>query len=227
LDIYRKNIHTFLFASKFMAKKTQEFWGDTFQWKILRNPFSAERHFDEWRAGEYALYFGRLVEEKGVDILLDAASRVPELPIIVVGDGPGRTLLEEEAVSRGGNNVRFVGPKWGDELDEILKDCRFVVVPSLWHENFPYVIFQAFAAGKPVVGTNRGGIPELVDHGLRGEIYEATSAEALAAAMMRMKRRDHNELRTMGEECHRFVKEEFNDESFYSALMEIYRGVVA
>jgi len=227
LDIWRKNVSCFLFASEFMAQKTGEFWGArSFRHEILRNPFDSAKYSLEGQVGGYALYFGRLIDEKGVHVLLDAVAMVPGLPLVVVGDGPDRLLLESIAQSCGLKNVSFVGAQWGEDLNRWLRDCRFVVVPSLWHENYPYVIFQAFAAGKPVVGSNRGGIPELVIHGERGLIYDATDIDALASSLLRMAEMDDAEIIRMGESARHFVEIEFNDEKFYSNLMEIYKGVL-
>jgi glycosyltransferase involved in cell wall biosynthesis len=228
MNIYRKNVHTFLFASEFMARKTTEFWvANSFRWRMLRNPFNTPKHLLNGKVGDYALFFGRLIDEKGVAVLLNAASMVPELPLVVIGDGPDREKLEKQAMSVGFSNVRFVGPKWGKELNDLLRDCRFVVVPSLWYENFPYVILQAFAAGKPVIGSNRGGIPELVIHGRHGLIYESTDAQALASAMQTLADHDDQFVMQMGEMAKNFVKTEFNDNVFYRHLMEIYREVLA
>ncbi len=227
INIYRKNVHTFLFASEFMARKTENFWGKgSFRWGLLRNPFDKVRHRIEGTVGDYALYFGRLIDEKGVDVLLEAAVLVRNLAIVVVGDGPDREKLEFQADQLGLYNVRFVGSKWGNELNNWLCDCRFVVVPSLWHENFPYVIFQAFAAGKPVIGSNRGGIPELIEHGVRGFIYDSTDPNELASAMRILRDSSDEEIEEMGEKARGFVESEFNDDRFYARLMDIYGGVL-
>lgn len=226
LNIYRKNVHTFLFASEFMAHKTEQFWGsETFRWKMLRNPFDAAQYCAESSLGGYALYFGRLIDEKGVNVLLDAAALTPEIPVMIVGDGPELPALQAQAERLKLDNVKFLGAKWGAELNTVLQGCRFVVVPSLWHENFPYVILQAFAMGKPVVGSNRGGIPELVEHGQRGLIYEATNPEALAAAMLELMQ-DETKTWKMGEEAKRYANAEFNDAHFYERLMQIYNEVL-
>ncbi len=227
LNIYRKNVHTFLFASEFMAHKTEEFWGNkTFRWGILRNPFDARKHTALYEVGNYALYFGRLIDEKGVNVLLDAAALSRDVPLVVVGDGPDLDKLEQQAVLQNLTHVQFVGAKWGEDLDQILRGCRFVIVPSLWHENFPYVILQSFAVGKPVIGSNRGGIPELVAHGERGFVYEATNAVALADAM-RLLMEESDLAKKMGGAAKCYVDEEFNDEHFYKNLMRVYNGVLA
>ncbi|WP_353740460.1 glycosyltransferase family 4 protein [Desulfolithobacter dissulfuricans] len=227
MNIYRKNVHTFLFASEFMAHRTEEFWGkESFRWKMLRNPFDITKNSLRGPLGDYALYFGRLIDEKGVDVLLEAAARFRELPVVIIGEGPDRESLESRAAELGLTNVSFLGPKWGDDLSGWLSCCRFVVVPSRWHENFPYVIFQAFAAGKPVIGSNRGGIPELIDHGARGFVYEASSPEALATAMRKLGNGKDDVVKDMGRRARSYVEEEFNDKRFYERLMGIYEGVL-
>lgn len=227
LNIYRKNVHTFLFASEFMAHKTEEFWGKgNFRWSMLRNPYEAKAHRAPKNLGEYALYFGRIIDEKGVNILLEAAALARDVPLVVVGDGPDLAMLKQQADAQCLTHVRFVGAKWGGELDQILRDARFVVVPSLWHENFPYVILQAFAMGKPVIGSNRGGITELVAHGERGLVYEACDANALADAM-RTLMTDSVRTRGMSVAAKRYANIEFNDSKFYADIMNIYNGVLA
>lgn len=225
LDVWRKNVSLFLFASQFMARKTVEFWGeDAIKLDMLPNPFNAEQHRLPESVGNHILYFGRLIDEKGVDILIRAARLAPEIPVVVVGDGPDRQRLE--ALGADLPQVRFVGPAWGDQLAPHLMGARAVVVPSLWHENFPYVIFQAFAASKPVIGSNRGGIPELVHAGPHGWTYEATDPAALAQAMRLAFALPDAELLDMGRAAYAYVAREFNDEAIYARLMRIYSEVI-
>jgi len=122
-------------------------------------------------------------------------------------------------------NVTFTGAKWGDEMDAEIEACRFVVVPSIWHENFPYVINQSFAFGKPVIGSNRGGIPELVQNGQRGLIYEATDPDALAKVIDELWT-DLESIKSMGDNAKIFSDREFNDKKLYGTLEKIYRGVL-
>jgi len=226
IGIYRKHVHTYLFASEFMAKATEQFWGrDSFRWRALRNPFDSRKFPLMERSDGYALFFGRLVEEKGVDVLIRAAALVPHVPVKIVGDGPQEEALKALAVRLGARNVEFVGAIWGDRLNALLAASNFVVVPSVWHENFPYVINQSFAYGKAVIGSDRGGIPELITHGERGLIYPAHEPRALADAMSNLWR---NQARAtaLGRNAKSFSDAEFNDERFYHQLMSVYSGVL-
>jgi len=227
LDIYRKNVHTFLFASEFMAQKTEKFWGkDSFRWRKLRNPFESKKFEATYNPSGAVLFFGRIIDEKGVDVLVTAAARLPHIPFRIVGDGPDLEKLQQIAESQHLDHVVFTGAKWGEAMDEELKACAFVVVPSLWHENFPYVINQSFAFGKPVVGSNRGGITELVADGERGLIYEATDAEALSETIQGLYA-SPQDIKAMGKRAKTFSDQTFNDETLYQTLMDIYDEVLA
>jgi glycosyltransferase involved in cell wall biosynthesis len=226
-NIYRSNVTLFSFSSRFMARKTEEFWGQgNFDWKILRNPFESRGFEASFCPDGPALFVGRIIEEKGLDVLLNAAEKVPNVEIRIVGDGPDVSRCREIAVDLGLQKVSFVGAKWGEELDAELRASRFVVVPSLWHENYPYVINQAFAFGKPVVGSNRGGIPELVEDGERGLIYEATSSVELAAAI-NFVWEDAAAVERLGKNSKEFANREFNDERFYVELERLYSEAIA
>lgn len=226
LDLWRKNVDCFLFASRFMAAKTEEFWGkDRVAMDFLRNPFDAAAHHVPVHAGEYMLYFGRLIDEKGVDVLIEAARQAPDVPVVIVGDGPDRAALER--VAQALDNVRVVGPAWGDALKEWLHGARAVVVPSLWHENFPYVILQAFAAGKPVIGAERGGIPELVNDGPHGWLFDPSDANALTGRMRGVAALPDQTLVDMGSAAQRYVAAQFNDARIYADLQRIYDRVIS
>ena len=100
-------VDTFLFSSNFIAHETEAFWGSrSFRWKRLPNPFDSTKFPLEEGYDDYALFFGRLSEEKGVDVLLEAARLAPEVRVRVVGDGPEAESLRSEAINLDLTNVR-------------------------------------------------------------------------------------------------------------------------
>lgn len=117
----------------------------------------------ESRGSRFALYVGRLTAEKGVGTLLEAARAGSEVPIAVAGAGP----MAEQVRSA---PVQYLGLLGRDALDEALAAAAYTVVPSECHENLPYSVLESFAAGKPVIASNVGGLPEVVDHESTGLI---------------------------------------------------------
>lgn len=222
-NVYHKNIDLFLFASQFMAEKTKEFWkGKRYKWDILKNPFDSSEYVSEYIYEDYILYFGRLIEEKGVDVLIQSMKLCPDVKLKIIGNGPQEKFLKKLVDSENINNVEFLGAKWGEDLNQYLKKCLCVVVPSLWHENFPYVILQSFSYAKAVIGTNRGGIPELVRDEKYGFIYDATNYKELSEKILFAKK-NKNKIIEMGKNAEKFIKNNFNDEIFYSNLINIYK----
>ncbi len=221
--VYDRLVGRYLFSSSFMLEKTREFWpGKKVSYGVLRNPFDVSQYSPHFE-GDYALYFGRIVEEKGVDRIVTAAES-GAVPIKIVGDGPELERLKQTAASRGIGNIEFLGPAWGDALQQILHRARFVLVPSVWHENFPYVILQAFAAGKPVIGSRRGGIPELVSED-RGLLFEPDDAAELRACIGKLWESPAL-CSQMGRLAREYVEREFSDAKFYADLISHYRAVL-
>lgn len=226
-NIVRKHVHTFTFAGEFMVRVTEEFWGkDAFRWRKLLNPFNSMTCSSSVEYADYFVFFGRFVEEKGCDILLSAMANVPEAKLIIIGDGPLDSCLRKMSKDLGLLNVEFVGPKWGEALSTLLMKARFVVVPSVWHENFPYVILQAFAAAKPVIGSDRGGIPELIQDGEFGYVYPANDPNALADRIHMLWNNPSLAVK-MGVKAKYFVDTQFTDHNFYQNLMSIYKEVLS
>ncbi|QXI44670.1 glycosyltransferase [Pseudomonas wayambapalatensis] len=222
--VYDRLVDKYLFSSVFMLEKTREFWpGKAFRAGILKNPFDVGA-FQPVYTGDYALYFGRVIEEKGVDRIIEAVEKL-SIPVKIVGDGPDLAHLKALCEHKHLTHVEFLGPLWGDALKPVLEGARFILVPSLWHENFPYVIFQAFAAGKPVIGSLRGGIPELIS-AERGLLFEPDDPHALAACMKQLWN-DAPLCTRLGINAREYVESEFSDQVFYETLMRHYNEVLS
>jgi glycosyltransferase involved in cell wall biosynthesis len=135
------------------------------------------------QAGPLFLFVGRLVAEKGGLWLARAAADLG-LPIAFLGDGPQRAAIE--ALAAADPNLRCVG--WADApaVAAWMRRATALIVPSLWPDNSPMVIYEAAALGLPVVGARVGGIPELVREGETGLLFERGDAAGLRAALRRL-----------------------------------------
>ncbi len=221
LGVYAQFSH-FTFSSDFMARQTRDFWPDrAISWSKMRNPFDSAAFTPHEGDEAYGLYFGRIIDEKGVDRIIDAAGRIDGFRVKIVGDGPDLEALRARAACEGLTNVTFTGPKWGDDLIPILSRARFVIVPSIWHENFPYVINQAFALARPVIGARRGGIPELIADGERGLVFDPDDRADLAAKITALAQ-DPELARRMGRKAKQYSDKTFNDTVFLADLMAAY-----
>lgn len=130
--------------------------------------------------GDYAVFVGRLAEEKGVHTLVEAWRGVGDFPLILVGDGPLRAEVEAE-VRRRGLPITFTGQIGKSEVLDVVAEARFQVAPSEWYEGFPMVILEAFSCGVPVIASRIGGLPEIVRDGQSGMTFECGNIGDLQA----------------------------------------------
>jgi len=137
------------------------------------------------------LFLGQLDHHKGVGVLLAALERVladppPGFGFDLAGHGPLQADVEAFC-ARFPADVRFHGMVQGEAKRDLLNGCAFVVVPSVWHDNFPRTLLDAYMHGRPVIGARRGGIPEVVRDGETGAIIEP-AVDEVAAALRRYAR---------------------------------------
>ena len=151
-------VDVFLSPSAFLAGKMIE--GGLPAEKVKHLPlFLLQTMFgqipEDQEDGGYILFIGHLTRIKGIYPLLAATKLVPEVPLILAGMADESVL---EALPRElGPRAKYVGLKHGEELWRLLKEARAVVVPSLWYENQPFSITEAFSVGKPVIASDYGG----------------------------------------------------------------------
>ena len=169
------------------------------------------------------LYLGRLTPEKGVPTLLNALAACPDACLEIAGEGPQRAELEQQVRDLGlGDRVKFLGFLTGQPLTERLNACRAVVLPSEWYENGPYSVMEALAAGKPVLGSRIGGIPEMVQEGQTGFLFRPGDAEDLAAAIGRLYGLTEEGYQALCRSAAAFAAETFSEEAYLAQLLPIY-----
>lgn len=111
---------------------------------------------------QYYLYFGRLSREKGVITLLKAFKGI-NAKLKIVGTGPIKEQIEDYIKENNINNAELLGFKQGQELCDIVGNAKAVILPSEWYENGPYTAIEALQLGRPIIGSDLGGIPELIE----------------------------------------------------------------
>ncbi len=174
------------------------------------------------------VYVGRLEAVKGVEHLIDAAARArtlaPGLEVILIGDGADRPRLETQAAALGlADTVRFVGWVAPDDVATEMARARALAIPSVWPENLPTVAIEAMAVGRAIIGTNVGGIPELIEPGVTGFIVEPRDPDALAEAMVALCGSDARAAR-MGAAA-RIRGERFDIDTFVDRIEALYGAV--
>ena len=164
---------------------------------------------------QQVLYFGRFSEEKGMKTLLAVCRSFPNVHFVFAGTGP---LEDEINKLPNAENRGFLGK---EELFALIEESAFSIYPSEWYENCPYSVMESIQLGTPAVASRIGGIPELIEDGRTGMLFESGNADSLSACIRKLIN-DPDYLVRLQEGCrsaHVPGPEEYTEE-----LLKIYRG---
>lgn len=209
-----KNIDVMICCSEFL--KTKMDCNPLFAGKTLAlHNFVDKVERKEKEKQDYVLYFGRFSREKGIDTLLKVCKALPDIPFVFAGTGP----LEGEIA--GVPNIKNVGFQRGQALENLIRQARFSVYPSQWYENCPFSVMESQLYGTPVLGADIGGIPELIEVGKTGELFESGNAAQLEKKI-RTLWEDRELTDRYSENCAHL---RFDDVAAYTEkLLKLYRG---
>ena len=201
---------------------------DFFARKFTKGGLPAERivvkpHFVDVPAPEPSLrsgglFVGRLSPEKGLGILLGALQRVPNVEFDVIGDGPERALLPAA--------VNALGWQPREAVYARMRRAAYLVIPSIWYEIGPLTLIEAFACGLPVIASRLGALPELIDEGKTGLLFEPGSQNDLAQKIAWAESHP-GEMVKMGVNARGVYEVRYTPEKNYQRLLEIYREAIA
>jgi glycosyltransferase involved in cell wall biosynthesis len=222
-----KMIDYFITPSEFLKNKLIDYGFDSKKIVHIPNFIDIEKIRANYTHSDYFLYLGRLSREKGILTLLKAIKSLQgSARLKIVGKGQ----IEEEIVNyitinKLENLVEMLGYRGEKELEDIMKKAMFVVVPSECYENFPYAVLEAFAYGKPVIGANIGGIPEQIDDGVNGYLFEYKNTSELAEKIISLID-NPDKIVEMGKKAREKAELKYNSQHHYETLMNLYRRLV-
>jgi glycosyltransferase involved in cell wall biosynthesis len=218
---YRRFVDRFLVPSRFYVDKLAH-WGVAREhMTYVPNFVDATRYAPRFEPGRGFVFFGRVAKEKGVGTLLRAASTAG-VDVTIVGTGPEVESMRTLATSIGAN-AHFTGYLAGEGLQEVVRTSRAVVLPSEWYENAPMSLLEAYALGKPMIGADIGGIPELIRPAETGARFASGDAGDLARVLREMADAPDAEIERMGRNGREWVEREFSAEVYLRRVLAVYR----
>jgi glycosyltransferase involved in cell wall biosynthesis len=213
-----ESVDCVIVPSEFMGRVVTRWRFPSDRVRVIHNGVN----LDEFKANQakqgYALYFGRLSKEKGL-LTLAAAQAGTGMRVIVAGTGPMEQTLRQDFPG-----LELVGHRTGPALRELVEGASCVILASEWEENCPMSILEAMAAGKAVIASRMGGIPELVEDGITGILFAAGDIEGLRGAMRRILL-DQAVQAEMGRQGRIRAEAEFSDRQHNAKLLEVYQAL--
>lgn len=218
--IYKNNIDMFILPSKFFLNKFTEWGWEPNRFTHVPNFVDTDILKPNYQPGKYFVFLGRLSKEKGIKTLISAANEA-NVELKIIGSGP----LDEELkilASSLGTNVTFLGYQAGEALYNTIRNARALVLPSECYENAPICIMESYALGKPVIGANIGGIPELIKEGETGLTFESANVESLKNALIQYNNMKDDAVIAMGKTARRWVENEYTIKNYSERLQDLY-----
>lgn len=169
--------------------------------------------------GRHLLFAGRLTQEKGVQVLLDAFAGTDHL-LRIAGDGPLKDLVMEKAETSA--NITYLGSLDRPAISQQLAECSALVFPSIWYEGLPMTLIEAFAAGTPVIASDLGAMRSLVHEGKNGWRFATNDALALRQKVDEWLRTDDAYKIQMGLRAREEYKQYYTAEENKKQLLACY-----
>lgn len=173
--------------------------------------------------GNYLFYYGRITKEKGIQTLVDVMTKFKNVTLKIAGTGPLLEKLKKEA----SHNIEFLGFISGAELFYTVEHSSFVIVPSEGYENNPLTIIEAYSYGKPVIGANIGGIPEIINEGKTGYLFNSGDKTSLENAIKKALINTEAEYKILSQNSRKFAETNFSPDNYYTKLISIYKQTIA
>ena len=221
-----RNIDTFISVSKFVQDILNKVG-----YKTIQTIYNGIKLLEYSRMGKEnnLLYIGRLSREKGVEYLLKAMpliiKKIPMVHLDIVGDGNEKYKLEilskELKLEK---NVTFIGSVLYNKVEEYYKKVNIIIVSSILPDAFPLIGPEAMSAGRPVIASNVGGIPEWLDDGKTGFLVEPGNSEQIAEKVMKLLS-NRKFLEQMGKNA-RKKAEQFSIDKHVIQIENIYKDII-
>ncbi|OGF31345.1 hypothetical protein A2223_03395 [Candidatus Falkowbacteria bacterium RIFOXYA2_FULL_35_8] len=222
LKLYREKIDYFISPSDFLSQKIQSWFQDKkIPIIVVPNPFEVEKYEPNYNLGDYVLCVSRFIKEKGIETLIRAMKNNPSIKLKIAGSGPDFVRMKDIVLSENLSNVELLGHQAQEQVLSLVKNCRFVVIPSELYENQPMVILESMALGKPVLGSDIGGIPELISKNKTGWLFEAGNVSDLEKELSEIYSAD-TEIVEFGKAARKYIEQTHSSEVYYHDLIQVY-----
>ncbi len=223
LHLYRNNLDKIITPSKFYRNKLIEWGWSPDQLVYIPNYVRPGEYRPEYSAGEYFFYFGRLAPEKGLETLIKASLETGA-ELLIAGTGPDEDKLRG-LVPENNDKIRFLGFCSGEKLHDLIRGARCVILPSEWYENAPISLLEAYACGKIVIGARIGGIPEMMEEGATGFLFDSGDQSELENTINHVSALSNSEIADMGRHARDYVSDNYTPEIYVDKMTALYNDL--
>jgi len=197
---------------------------------VSENPFSnqnnifSESNFKKDKTHSF-VFVGRISTEKGIDFLLQNFSDIAQkdINLIIIGDGPLKSDLEKKFLDD--SRIKWLGRLEKKEILDVVSKCTALILPSSFYETFGMTIIEAFSVGTPVIATNHGSLPYVVENHNDGLLFEFSNGNDLKEKIVLLSQ-NHHMRNNLSKNAINNFKRKYSEEVNYKKLISIYKQVI-
>lgn len=224
LGTWNKKVTVYIALSSFQKKLLSEagFPSD----KIVVKPnftFEPSRNTVHTMKDDYVAYIGRLSIEKGIDILLKAWQTIPQIPLVIAGNGPLAEYVTD--MSRNCPSIKYIGPVPHENIHSVIAGARCIIVPSICFETMSLVILEAFSLGIPVVASRLGALPEIIEDNLTGFLFTHGDINEMVSKIQLLWHNRELTIR-MGKQARAEYERKYSPDVAFDKLIAIYKQAI-
>ncbi len=219
-------VDSFVVPTAAMADLLRELGLGDARFDVVQNPFDPAGLSVRECWGPHIVFYGRLIRQKGIYTLLEAVRRLGDVPLKIFGNGPEAegvaAFIREHALTQVHLDTAL---RWGPELQEAVGGARLVVAPSEWHVPAEYVVYEAFALGRAVVGADIGGNRALVEEGVTGRLFKPGDPGDLARVLRELYP-DLALIRRLGMNGRARIESGYTEDRYHAGVMALYADLI-
>lgn len=225
MKTYVNNVDIFIVLSQFSKERFIKYGLPEEKMLTLPNCINTVQYRPSNNSKRYILFFGRLSEQNGISTLVKAMLRIPQIELKIAGDGSLMNSLKEFVEENDLKNVSFLGFVKGEPLKKLIAESYFTVFPNHYYHLCPMSILESLALAKPVVGSNLGSVPEFVEDGVDGLLFEPGNSFDLAEKIKYLYQKPLL-VKKMGIAGSLKIENRFSKDAYYPRLLKIYQNLL-
>jgi len=223
LQTWSKQVTLYITLTEFATKKFIDA-GFPKHKLVIKPNFLINPPSPEFQNSGFVVFIGRLGEEKGLKILIEAWRNITTIPLKIIGEGPMRFELEK-IVRELNLSIEILGYRPPQECMNYLKMSQFFIFPSIWYEGLPMVVLEAMACGKPIIASGIGVLPELIKDKVTGLLFEPGNVNDLVEKIKWMINHKAEAIE-MGKRARVEFEDKYIADKNYELLMDIYQKAI-
>ncbi|MGN0222915.1 MAG: glycosyltransferase family 4 protein [Muribaculaceae bacterium] len=218
-------IDAFVVPAKFTLNRLNQYGIPANKLHHIPTFFNLKDTNPEVKYQPFALYVGRIVPQKGLSTLVEAFADTDMHLKIIGGCNDDFIDTLKQSLSNRKHNIEFLGEMKFDQIKDYLRDCMFTIVPSELYDNFPNSVLESFAFKKPVVATNIGSLPELVEEDVTGHLFNYKDVKHLRSIAQNLFSNVES-VKVMGDNAFARVQSVYAPATHYQSLINLFNSVV-